>query len=373
MQCSRPADAAATPVPSRSHFVAANAASPSEALDNRHPEAVALDLGAGLDTRMFRIAVPATVDWYDVDFPEVISARQRLVPERVNAHRVGPDLTDQRWVEVVPKGRPAVIVADGLLAFLSPHDMIALLNRLIDRFPFGEIAFNGYTRFAIWAAKHYHGTQTVADLIKSPGFDNPREPERWNPRLTLVREILLTREPEVAKFPSALRLFTRLAACSTAWSRQGFAAQPSGRHAALRHRRREFGGAVAGEAGDRPVGTLRVHRSVNLPGGRRAFRADGARTRESVAHRARSPDGGNRSGVCRHLPAHRTCPEHPLRSGHTLPFSASPPGARYQRRRTGPRTGNRLAAPHDSRPNWRARTTAWVRLLTASFASTWLT
>jgi O-methyltransferase involved in polyketide biosynthesis len=79
-----------------------------------------------------------------------------------------------------------VIVADGLLAFLTPDDMVALLNRLIDHFPGGEVAFNGYSRFAIWAAKHYHGTKSVAALIRSPGFDDPREPERWNPRLQLV-------------------------------------------------------------------------------------------------------------------------------------------------------------------------------------------
>jgi O-methyltransferase involved in polyketide biosynthesis len=56
-----------------------------------------------------------------------------------------------------------VIVADGLMAFLTQHDTIPLLNRLIDHFPGGEVAFNGYSRFAIWAAKHYHGTQSVAD------------------------------------------------------------------------------------------------------------------------------------------------------------------------------------------------------------------
>ena len=37
----------------------------------RHPDAVALDLGVGLDARMFRIAAPFTVDWYAIDFPEV--------------------------------------------------------------------------------------------------------------------------------------------------------------------------------------------------------------------------------------------------------------------------------------------------------------
>src|SRR5215208_7816193 len=187
----------------------------------RHPDAVALDLGAGLDTRMFRAAPPPTVDWYDIDFPEVIAARQQLIPDRANAHGVGTDLTDPNWLDAIPTKRPAVIVADGLLAFLTQEDMISLLNRLTGHFPSGEVAFNGYSRFAIWAAKHYHGTQSVADLIESPGFDDPREPERWNPGLELVEEILLTREPEVAEFPPVLRLITRLSAYSAALSRRG--------------------------------------------------------------------------------------------------------------------------------------------------------
>jgi O-methyltransferase involved in polyketide biosynthesis len=186
-----------------------------------HPDAVALDLGAGLDTRMLRIAPPPTVDWYDVDFPEVIASRRQLMPDRANAHYVSTDLTDPNWLDSIPTDRPAVIVADGLLAFLAEEEMISLLNRLTSHFPSGEVAFNGYSRFAIWAAKHYHGTRSVADLIKSPGFDDPREPERWNPSLRLVKEILLTREPEVAEFPLALRLFTRLSAHSAAWSRRG--------------------------------------------------------------------------------------------------------------------------------------------------------
>lgn len=192
-----------------------------ESFIGRHPDAVVLDLGVGLDTRMLRVAPPPTVQWYDVDFPRVIAAREELITAPPNAHGIGTDVTDPDWLESVPSDRPAVIVADGLLAFLAQDDMIALLDRLIAHFPSGEIAFNGYSRFAIWAAKHYHGTQSVADLIKSPGFDDPREPEKWNPRLTLAREILLTREPEVAAFPFALREFTRLSAHSAAWSRKG--------------------------------------------------------------------------------------------------------------------------------------------------------
>ncbi len=187
----------------------------------RHPEAVVVDLGAGLDTRMMRIDPPATVEWYDVELPGLAAARQRLLLPPANAHTVAADVTDPHWLEQLPADRPAVIVADGLLAFLAQDDFTALLNRLVAHFPSGEIAFNGYTRFHVWALKHYRGTNSIADVVANPGFDDPHEPERWVPGLTLVEEILLTRAPEVAGYPRAIRAWTRLAARSVALSRRG--------------------------------------------------------------------------------------------------------------------------------------------------------
>jgi O-methyltransferase involved in polyketide biosynthesis len=187
----------------------------------RHPDAVGLDLGAGLDTRFERLAPPASVDWYDIDFPAVATARQRLIPQHPNAHVIAADVTDQDWLDTIPNDRPAIIVADGMMAFLSQDELMSLWNRLISHFPSGEIVFNSYTRFAIWIAQHARGTKTVADQVKFPGMDDPRAPEGWNPKLQLVREILLSREPEVAEFPPALRRYHRLAAHSTAWSRTG--------------------------------------------------------------------------------------------------------------------------------------------------------
>jgi O-methyltransferase involved in polyketide biosynthesis len=186
-----------------------------------HPDAVGLDLGAGLDTRMIRVAAPTTVDWYDVDYPAVVAVRERLIPDRVNAHNIGADVTDPDWLSTVPGDRPAVIVADGLMGFLSKDEFVSLLNRLIDHFPSGEIAFNSYTSFAVWATKHVPGTSSVAGLLKFPGVDDPRELERWNPKLKLIREILLTREPEVAEYPTAIRLYNRFLATSTTLSRKG--------------------------------------------------------------------------------------------------------------------------------------------------------
>ncbi|MGH3878225.1 MAG: class I SAM-dependent methyltransferase [Actinophytocola sp.] len=187
----------------------------------RHPDAVGLDLGAGLDTRVFRLDPSPTVDWYDVDLPLVAETRGHVLPARPNAHVIGADVRDEGWLEKIPNDRPAVIVADGMMAFLTQDELVSLWNRLIEHFPSGEIVFNSYTRFVIWVARHARGTKSVAELVKFPGMDDPRAPEGWNPKLALVKEIALSREPEIAEFPRALRLYHRLAARSNTWSRTG--------------------------------------------------------------------------------------------------------------------------------------------------------
>ena len=70
----------------------------------RQPDAVVLDLGAGLE-RISRVNPPPTVEWYDVDFPEVVALRRKLLPQHANAHSVGADLTDPDWCTTSPDSR----------------------------------------------------------------------------------------------------------------------------------------------------------------------------------------------------------------------------------------------------------------------------
>jgi hypothetical protein len=69
------------------------------------------------------------------------------------------------------------------------------------------MAFNRYTSFAVWASKVVRGTKSVAGVLKFPGVNDPYELEPWNPKLKLIREILLTREPEVAESDGRSPLF----------------------------------------------------------------------------------------------------------------------------------------------------------------------
>lgn len=185
-----------------------------------HPDAVVLDLGCGLDTRYFRCAPPRSVDWYDIDLPDVIELRAEVIGEHDGDHAVAADITETGWLDGLPADRPAMIVAEGVLPFLPGTVFQAMIRYLTGHFPSGELALNGYTRFAAWSMR-YHPAMKALGIRGAAGFDDPREPEGWGAGLTLAQEHLLSRAPEVASFPQPLRALTRLMGLSTGLSRQG--------------------------------------------------------------------------------------------------------------------------------------------------------
>ena len=185
----------------------------------REPEAVVLDLGAGLDGRCARVDPPAGVDWYDIDYPEVVDLRRKVLPHFMNAHDIGADLTDPDWLGAVPGDRPASIVADGLMLFLTQEDMVSMLRRLVAHFPSGELILNAYTSYAMWTFKRSRAMAPIAGGIANPGLNNPRRLEKLVPGLALVDELLLTRTPQVAALPRGPRWAFRAAAGSALLSR----------------------------------------------------------------------------------------------------------------------------------------------------------
>ena len=62
-----------------------------------HPDAVVVQLGAGLDARFERLGRPQITAWYDLDLPEVIALRRQLLPESTN-HYLAISLFDESWM-----------------------------------------------------------------------------------------------------------------------------------------------------------------------------------------------------------------------------------------------------------------------------------
>ena len=180
-----------------------------------NPGAVIVDIGAGLNSVVVRVDPPPTVDWYSVDLPAVIAVREALLPARAADQTVAASLLERGWVDCLPTGRPTLVFADGLVAFLDEAEVIAILRDITGHFGSGMIAFNDYG--PVSKANQLLGRLATSRKTNSPhsqwrfpGFKDARYPETWHLGLALIEEVSVMRQPEAQLFPAGLRLASRL-------------------------------------------------------------------------------------------------------------------------------------------------------------------
>ena len=149
---------------------------------DRRPDAVVLHLGCGLHSRSFRMAAQRTVQWFDVDMPQVIALRRRLYSESDGYRMIGSSVTDPGWLDGLPTGGPALVVAEGLLMYLTPAEVSDLLRRLVDRFDTGELQADLLSRWGPRLSK------ILTSGIIRWGTRDGAEINRWEPRLRLVED-----------------------------------------------------------------------------------------------------------------------------------------------------------------------------------------
>jgi O-methyltransferase involved in polyketide biosynthesis len=119
----------------------------------QHDESTVVHLGAGMDSRVYRIDPPATVRWFDVDFPAVIELRRQIYPARQNTTMLGASVTDPDWLATVPADRPTLVIAEGMSMYLTEEQGHALFRGVTGHFPSGEVFFDAYSRFGIRTQK----------------------------------------------------------------------------------------------------------------------------------------------------------------------------------------------------------------------------
>ncbi|WP_457581963.1 class I SAM-dependent methyltransferase [Ensifer canadensis] len=177
----------------------------TQAFVARHPDATVLHLGCGLDSRVFRVDPPAEVQWFDVDFPDVIALRRRLYPDRTNYTLIGSSLTDEAWLATIPDDRRAIVVAEGVLPYLAAEDVYDLLRRLLERLPAGEIVFDGYSHLGLQLLRFNPAIRATGAALRW-GIDDPRMLERQVPGLSLLEEVSDYDPSQIERMSAAARI-----------------------------------------------------------------------------------------------------------------------------------------------------------------------
>ncbi|MGK5642299.1 class I SAM-dependent methyltransferase [Streptomyces sp. URMC 126] len=152
----------------------------------RRPRATVLHLACGLDTRAHRLARFPETRWIDVDLPEVVALRNRVLPSPGGDYRtLATSVTAGGWLEELPADRPVVAVFEGLAPYLRPAEGEQLIRRIAGHFPRGQILFDCLSGLGVRLQRLVPLFRRTGATVRW-GIDDLHALERLHPGLTCL-------------------------------------------------------------------------------------------------------------------------------------------------------------------------------------------
>lgn len=152
------------------------------------PKAAVVNLGCSLDNTG-RACDNGRCRIYNVDLPNVIEMRNRLLPAGDREQNLALNLKDPDWLEAID-AEPAdgtILLAAGVFCYFKTEEVKALTIRMAQRFPGGRLVFDAAGKTAV--------RLMLKTWIKQAGIKNvgayfcvrdaKREMEPWSPLLSV--------------------------------------------------------------------------------------------------------------------------------------------------------------------------------------------
>lgn len=97
-----------------------------------------INLAAGLDSRPYRMKLPPTLRWIEVDLPEILSHKEEILRNEKPAcslERIRLDLSDaparrELFAALAGKSQKPLVITEGLLIYLNTEDVAGLAQDL---------------------------------------------------------------------------------------------------------------------------------------------------------------------------------------------------------------------------------------------------
>ncbi len=151
-----------------------------------HPEAAVVNLGCGLDDT-FRKCDNGQCRGYNIDMPDVIAVRDRLLPAGDREENLGFDLNDGAWMDRIDAANGAIFFATGVFYYFRKEDMQALFRRMAERFPGAVLAFDCCNRRgAKLMMKTWLKEAGIRDVSAFFSLEDPAGLKAWDCRFASV-------------------------------------------------------------------------------------------------------------------------------------------------------------------------------------------
>ena len=133
--------------------------------------AVVVNIGAGLDTTFQRVD-DGTVLWINIDLPDVVGMRQKLIREKLipdleREMTIAKSIFDFTWIDDISrwtKDRSILFMAAGVLIYFEAQEVEILLRKLTETYPSSHVIFDSVSWLTAWGQNR--------EIMKKRGMDS---------------------------------------------------------------------------------------------------------------------------------------------------------------------------------------------------------
>ena len=110
-------------------------------------------------------------------------------------------------MDEVPRDRPGLLIAEGVLHYLSETEVKSLLSAVVAHFPSGQMIFDICNP---WIVKRAGSNVGGTGAAYKWGLDDPQEIKQLEPKLELIKEFRLSELVAFSRFPLWVRALFRI-------------------------------------------------------------------------------------------------------------------------------------------------------------------
>lgn len=152
-----------------------------------HPDALIVNIAAGLDTRFYRMD-NGKITWIELDLPDTTVVRQQLMEETDRHKTLAASALDTDWMDELQTDSPVLFIVEGLLMYLPEEQIKGMVAAMVEYFPKAEFLLEvmGATQ-----AKNTHRNDAISKTNAKFqfGIRDASEMGEWHPGLEYLKDI----------------------------------------------------------------------------------------------------------------------------------------------------------------------------------------
>lgn len=149
------------------------------------PNATIVNLGCGLD-QTGRVCDTGTCQIVNIDFPDIIAARDEIIPAGERERNIPRDIKDYSWMQELDATNGIIFFAAGVFHYFKREEVRDLVLELAARFPGGRLIFDtvGRKGLELMLTKTLKNMK-IEDVGAFFSVDNPKRQLNWSPKIKM--------------------------------------------------------------------------------------------------------------------------------------------------------------------------------------------